>query len=146
MTNRVGGGVVLFVDKVRAQAAPAASDALEAQGREEEGGGGGLAAAAAVSDAGVDVHEASPPRRLPQDLAHERQSQRTASVVVVRGTAPRVSAAGAMLLERLKVREGEGGTPAARRARTPAMLYLRVSFSGRYRLVVPVVVAPFLVI
>lgn len=106
VTNRVGGGVVLSVDKVRAPApAATASDALE-----EEGGGGGVAAAAAaaVPDADNDEHEATPPRRSPQGLAPEGQSKRMASVVVVRGTAPRVSAAGAMLLERLKVRDGGG--------------------------------------
>ena len=121
MSQRAGGGVMLSVDRLRAPApgvaaaaavaaAAVTSTALEAKTEAADGGDGEAAAAVPEAVPGTDAagHEGDPPRPPPQDSAPEAQSQspRMASFVIVRGTAPRVSAAGALLLERLKVARG----------------------------------------
>lgn len=67
----------------------------------------------------------SPRHQAPEDSpsAVQTQGEAATSYVLVRGTAPRVSAAGTMLLERLKVRErgGGGGAGCLLRARSCLM-------------------------
>ncbi|CAM9601826.1 unnamed protein product [Scytosiphon promiscuus] len=97
--QRVGGAVSISV-KGRATASAAAANATLEVSQPPLGRGG-----AEGGTHGPDARSAG--RRAPEDspTVVENQGSAASSYVLVRGTAPRVSAAGALLLERLKVAE-----------------------------------------